>query len=97
MNVDEFLFGNVGIKIKNWAKGLFWFEVAAVCLYAIISAFLIHPLYLLFVLLSFPVAWVSNIILYAFGDICENLQKIAENSGELSGTHQKKSDELPDL
>ena len=84
----NFLFGNTGSKIKGWARGLFWLDVIAGCIAGIVLASE-SKLYLLLIPLSIPAAWVSNILLYAFGDICENLQIIAQNSYAISETSKE--------
>ncbi len=85
----DFLFDDIGAKIKNWAKGIFILEALACVIAGIILIKTSKLLAFLLILLAVPVGWVSSCILYALGDICENLQLIAQNSYAISETSKE--------
>ena len=73
------LYENIGIKIKNWAKWIFIVEAIG----AIITGFVLlcldedFILYGLLAMILGPfVAWVGSWILYAFGELVEDVHTI---------------------
>ena len=77
----DFLFDNIGAKIKTVAKIFFIIEVIA----AIITSFLLSNFIvgLLIVIGGFVVAWLSSLTLYGFGDLIENIDVSNINTFEI--------------
>ena len=77
------LYENIGRKIKNWAKWIFIVEAIG----AIITGFVLlcldedFILYGLLAMILGPfVAWVGSWILYAFGELVEDVHALRSNS-----------------
>ena len=79
----EFLFGNPGGKLKKLALSIFWIEFIGGLITALVGIFdliiNVHGAYFLLLPVAFiivyGVAWLSAIVLYAFGDHVENLEQ----------------------
>ena len=70
------LYENIGGKIKNWAKWIFIVEAIGAIITGIVLAIEEDILYI-FIAIGGPiVAWVSSWILYAFGELVENIHQI---------------------
>ena len=70
------MFKNAGGKLKVLAIINFWFFVIAG---VGVGLLFIKGVFLLITLpVSFWLGWVSSIVLYAFGELCNNVQTIAE-------------------
>ena len=73
------LYHNIGGKIKNWAKWIFIFEAIGAIIAGIVLIFTDEDfiLYGLITLICGPIiAWVSSWILYAFGELVEDVHFI---------------------
>lgn len=80
------MFKNAGSKLQGLAIVIFVLFIIAG---AIIGNALSKngELIIVFVIVSIPLGWVCSITLYAFGELCENVQTIAgkNNSSKPSG------------
>ena len=73
------LYENIGAKIKNWAKWIFIAEAIGAIITGLALLFLDEELILcglLVIILGPIVAWVGSWILYAFGELVEDVHAI---------------------
>jgi len=80
-----FLFDNAGRRIKNVINILFWISVAAHAISAIIAGIGIGDVggffvTVLLIVLGFFVSWLSALLLYAFGELCENIMSVEDDT-----------------
>ena len=76
------LYANIGGKIKTWAKWMFIIEAIGAIITGLIMLFADEELILygLLILVFGPiVAWVSTWILYAFGELVEDIHAMRSN------------------
>ncbi len=74
------LYENIGVKIKNWAKWIFIVEAIGAVITGIALAVNEDALYI-FIAIGGPiVAWVGSWILYAFGELVEDIHALRYNS-----------------
>lgn len=74
-----FDYDNIGSKIKNWAKGIFWVEAIAAVIGGIVLLCEGEVVPGLLVILFGPVAaWMLSWLLYGYGQLIENSDIIAE-------------------
>ena len=72
------MFRNAGGKIKVLAIVMFWLMVIAGTIFGFALSGDTEGISLLFIPGSFLVGWLSNLALYAFGELCENVYEINE-------------------
>ena len=81
----HFLYANIGAKIKNWAIWIFITEAIGSILAGIVvfaQGGIEEGWWSIFIILFGPIAaWVSSWLLYAFGQIVEDLRAIREKEG----------------
>lgn len=88
----DILYENIGGKIKNWAKRLFVIEaiggiIAGIAL--LIDNGFEDGWWALFIMIGGPiVAWVFSWILYAFGQIVDDIHEIRNQNQSTGNTHQ---------
>ena len=88
------LYDNIGAKIKNWAKWIFIIEaisaiIGGIGLMANDAAFIGF-----IVLICGPlVAWVSSWLLYAFGELVEDVHAIRNKEGTTADVRIKREEE----
>ena len=76
------LYENIGEKIKNLAKWIFIVEAVGIIITGLILIFNDVVLYGLLTLFCGPIsAWVSSWILYAFGELVEDVHAIRNKEG----------------
>lgn len=83
------LFTNIGAKIKRWAEVIFYFEVISAILggLALLST---NAGIGLIVLICGPLtAWLSSAILYAFGELTEDIRAIRDKEGTTAEVRAK--------
>ena len=80
------MFDNAGQKLKGLAKFIFGFIVVVSCLLAIIGMKSAGGVTLLLIPAGIVVGWLSSILLYAFGELCENVNNIAYYNGTAKKT-----------
>lgn len=95
----ENLYENIGGKIKNWAKWIFIVEALAAIITGVVFFFEaesdeIYAVYGLLAVVFGPfVAWVSSWILYAFGQLVEDVHAIRDKEGTTVEVHAKRQAE----
>ena len=93
----ENLYENIGGKIKNWAKWIFIIEAIGAIITGLVLLFTDEDLILygLLTLVCGPiVAWVGSWILYAFGELVEDVHAIRDKEGMVAKEKAKcKTDE----
>ncbi len=72
------MFRNAGSKLKILAKVFFWITVISGLLVGIILADGSDGLSLLIIPFAVIGGWLSTIMMYAFGELCENVKNISE-------------------
>lgn len=90
-----FLFDNAGKRIKNSVNVLFWISVIVQAISAItvgigigdVGGFFVT---ILLILLGFFTSWLGALLLYAFGELCENIMSIEDDTGAI----RKKLEEM---
>ncbi|MBO4493841.1 MAG: hypothetical protein J5724_05575 [Ruminococcus sp.] len=87
------MFDNAGKKLKITAKVLFWVIAIVGTINGIIAAE-DTATGLLMIPFSIFAAWVAGLSLYAFGDMCENLDLIRSNMYIVASVTEKR---FPDL
>ena len=75
------LYENIGRKIKNWAKWIFIVEAIGAIITGFILMAEVDVLYILLVFLGPIIAWVGSWILYAFGELVEDVHAIRNKEG----------------
>ena len=80
-----FLFDNAGRRIKNVINILFWISAIAQAISAIIVGIGIGDVggffvAVLLIVLGFFVSWLSALLLYAFGELCENIMSVEDDT-----------------
>ena len=76
------LYENIGGKIKNWAKWMFIFEAIGAVIAGLVLLFTDEDLILYGLLTAICgpiVAYVSSWILYAFGQLVEDVERVRKN------------------
>ena len=74
------MFNNVGGKIKGLAQVLTWIGIAASIIGALIQTKTSIILAVLTLGLGILFSWLSNLVLYGFGELVENSSIIAKES-----------------
>ena len=88
------MFDNVGKKLKITAKVLFWVTAIVGTINGINLATEETANGLLMIPLAIFAAWVASLALYAFGDMCENIDLIRSNMYIVASVTEKR---FPDL
>lgn len=78
------MFQNAGGKLKTLAKICFCFTVIVGVILALATAGNTKGLSLIIIPFSVLVGWLSNLMAYAFGELCENIYCINENVKNIS-------------
>ena len=73
-----YMFNNIGKKLMNLAKVLFWVIAIAALIAGILSMRYNDLLGILILIGGFITAWLSNLGLYAFGQIVDDTHAIRE-------------------
>ena len=73
-----YMFNNIGKKLMNLAKVLFWVVAIAALIAGILSMRYNDLLGILILIGGFITAWLSNLGLYAFGQIVDDTHAIRE-------------------
>ena len=88
------MFKNAGEKIKITVKALFW----VIAVFGTINGIYIVSQSDAYGLLMIPIAivsaWVTSLVLYAFGDLCENIDLLRSNMYTVTTVMEKR---FPDL
>lgn len=85
------MFENVSAKIKVLARAFFfiiWVGGTIIGIYLSVSRS--SGGFLLFVPASFLIGWLDTILMYAFGELCENVERIAKHTPVLPEKIQRK-------
>lgn len=93
-NAGEKMFKNAGEKLKFTAKVLFLVIVVFGIIDGIYVASKAGASGLLMIPISVLTAWVTSLVLYAFGDMCENIDLIRSNMYIVASVTEKR---FPDL
>ena len=89
------LYENIGGKIKNWAKWIFIVEAicAIITSVALFSEAEYNEIFILYgfltIILGPIVAWVGSWILYAFGQLVEDVHAMRDKEGTTKEVHAK--------
>ena len=75
----EFLYENIGSKIKTLAKWMFLVETVSFILTGIILASEVDILYIFLVIAGPIIAWISTWVLYAFGQLVEDNERLRKH------------------
>ena len=92
------LYENIGSKIKNWAKWIFVIEAIGAVITGLVLLFTDEDLILygLLTLVCGPiVAWVGSWILYAFGELVEDVGRIRKHFIPDATVTQNKETDIP--
>ena len=90
------LYENIGGKIKNWAKWIFIFEAIGAVIAGLVLLFTDEDLILYGLLTAICgpiVAYVSSWILYAFGELVEDVHAMRDKEGTTKEGHAKRETE----
>ena len=90
------LYENIGSKIKNWAKWIFVIEAIGAVITGLVFLFTDEDLILygLLTLVCGPiVAWVGSWILYAFGQLVEDVHAMRDKEGTTEEVKAKRETE----
>ena len=90
------LYENIGSKIKNWAKWIFVIEAIGAVITGLVLLFTDEGLILygLLTLVCGPiVAWVGSWILYAFGQLVEDVHAMRDKEGTTEEVKAKRETE----
>ena len=88
------MFKNAGEKLKITAKGLFWLIVVCGTIDGIYVASQTDASGLLIIPITILSAWVTSLVLYAVGDMCENIDFMRSNMYTVTTVMEKR---FPDL
>ena len=85
-----FFFDNAGRRIKNVVNILFWISVVANSISVIIAGITVGDVggffvAILLIVLGFFVSWLGAVLLYAFGELCENIMGIKNDTEAIRG------------
>ena len=74
------IFRRVGANLKSIALVFFWIQFIFTLVGGIACLFFADTrvIGVIMAVLAFPAAWLSNAMLYAFGDLVDNTKKIAD-------------------
>ena len=70
------MFDNIGDKIKAWAQIICWLGIIACVIYAIVVFETNPAMSLVVVLVGSLLSWFGSLILYGFGQLIDNSDKI---------------------
>ena len=90
------LYENIGSKIKNWAKWIFVIEAIGAVITGLVLPFADEDLILygLLTLVCGPItAWVGSLILYAFGQLVEDVHAMRDKEGTTEEVKAKREAE----
>lgn len=90
------LYENIGSKIKNWAKCIFVIEAIGAVITGLVLPFADEDLILygLLTLVCGPIiAWVGSLILYAFGQLVEDVHAMRDKEGTTEEVKAKREAE----
>lgn len=76
------MFSDSGKKVKNLATVVFVLCIIIGVIITIALYSILEVISLLFIPVFVLVGWVNSILLYAFGDLCDNVQKIASGRSD---------------
>lgn len=91
------LYENIGGKIKNWAKWIFIFEAIGAVIAGLVLLFTDEDLILYGFLTAICgpiVAYVSSWILYAFGELVEDMHAMRDKEGTAKEVNAKREAEM---
>ena len=78
------MFQNAGGKLKALAKVCFALTVIVGVILGLALTKSTHGISLVFIPVAVVVGWLSNLMAYAFGELCENVYRINENVKNIS-------------
>ncbi|MDE6425733.1 MAG: hypothetical protein K2K89_06320 [Ruminococcus sp.] len=78
------MFKNAGSKLKVLAKICFWFTVIIGVILGLAMTKSTNGISLVFIPFAILIGWLSNLMAYAFGELCENVYHIDENVKKVS-------------
>ena len=88
------MFKNAGEKLRITAKILFWFVAVCGTIKSIYIASQSDASGLLMIPIAIASAWVTSLVLYAFGDMCDNIDLLRSNMYTVTTVMEKR---FPDL
>ena len=91
------LYENIGSKIKNWAKWIFVIEAIGAVITGLVLLFTDEDLILygpLTAICGPIVAYVSSWILYAFGELVEDVHAMRDKEGTTKEVNAKREAEM---
>ncbi len=83
-NVVSNMFKNAGSKLKLLAKICFWFTVIVGVILGLALSDGTDGISLIIIPFAVLIGWLSNLMAYAFGELCENVYRINENVKNIS-------------
>lgn len=89
------LYENIGGKIKSWAKWIFIVEAIGSIIAGIVLAAEEDILYIFIAIIGPFIAWVSSWILYAFGELVEDVGRIRKHFIPDATVTQNKETDIP--
>ena len=87
------LFENIGAKIKKWARILFVIEVISAIIGGLALINEVGAIGVAVLVCGPFVAWISSAILYAFGELVEDVHAIRDKEGTTADVRIKREEE----